>query len=230
MSELNRYSLIDTHLPREMVLLQGRGCVWKKCSFCDYYDDVGPDSFEINKNVLDKVTGKYGIIDVINSGSFHELDDRTKEYIGKIIREKKIHTMWTECHWIYRHRLDMIRKLYPETNIKFRTGVETFDPAVRSSWNKGIGKNVKPEDIKKYFDGICLLICVKGQTKEMIKKDIDIADRYFEYFSVNVFNINSTDEKQDAELTKWFVSDIYPELIKKDKCEILIDNKDLGVG
>lgn len=37
-TELNRYSKIYKNLPREMILLQGRGCkLTKKCAFCDYY-------------------------------------------------------------------------------------------------------------------------------------------------------------------------------------------------
>lgn len=230
MAQLQRYSLIKTKFPREMVLLQGRGCVWGKCTFCDYYGDISKNPFETNRKALDRVTGKYGVLDVINSGSFSELDAETKQYIGRIIKEKNIHTLWVECHWIYRNSLDKIRDLYPGVNVKFRTGVETFDPGMRKKWEKGIGMNVTPPMIKKYFDGICLLICVKGQTKEMILKDIETADELFEYFNVNVFNANSTDTVRDEELLKWFVSDVYPGLSKNKKCEILISNKDLGVG
>ena len=34
---MERYSLIHTKLPREFVLLQGTGCRWGKCTFCDYH-------------------------------------------------------------------------------------------------------------------------------------------------------------------------------------------------
>jgi hypothetical protein len=59
---MQRYSLIITKLPREFVLLQGRGCKWRKCTFCDYFDDVSDTPYEINKNVLLQVTGEYGVL------------------------------------------------------------------------------------------------------------------------------------------------------------------------
>lgn len=77
---MNRYSQIDSHLKREFLLLQGKGCIWKKCTFCDYYEDNSNNAFEINKEVIDKITGIYKTVDVINSGSIFELDKKTKEY------------------------------------------------------------------------------------------------------------------------------------------------------
>ena len=37
---MQRYSLIHTKLPREFVLLQGTGCRWRQCTFCDYHTDT----------------------------------------------------------------------------------------------------------------------------------------------------------------------------------------------
>jgi len=34
---MERYSKILTKQKREIVLLRGRGCVYKKCAFCDYH-------------------------------------------------------------------------------------------------------------------------------------------------------------------------------------------------
>ena len=64
----------------------------------------------------------------------------------------------------------------------------------------------------------------------MILKDIEIADKYFEYFSVNVFNENTTDVKPDKKLIDWFVSEISPKLENNQKVEVLIQNTDLGLG
>ena len=88
---MQRYSLIKTKLPREFVLLQGRGCKWRKCTFCDYYDDVSENPYEINREVLQQVTGKYGVLDIINSGSAPELDEDTLSLISTIVKEKNIH-------------------------------------------------------------------------------------------------------------------------------------------
>ena len=60
---MDRYSLIHTKMPREFVLLQGMGCKWKKCTFCDYHEDVGENPFEVNEPVLRQVTGEYGVLD-----------------------------------------------------------------------------------------------------------------------------------------------------------------------
>ena len=76
---MERYSLIHTKWPREFVLLQGTGCRWGKCTFCDYHQDASEQPFETNKQVLQQVTGQYGVLDVINSGSCVELDQETIE-------------------------------------------------------------------------------------------------------------------------------------------------------
>lgn len=39
-----RISVIPDKNPREMVMLRGCGCKWKKCRFCDYHMDASPDA------------------------------------------------------------------------------------------------------------------------------------------------------------------------------------------
>ena len=85
-------------MPREFILLQGTGCRWKKCTFCDYYTDSSEQPYELNKEVLEQVTGEYGVLDVINSGSAMELDADTIEHIKRVVKEKCIHTLWFEAH------------------------------------------------------------------------------------------------------------------------------------
>lgn len=228
---MDRYALIDTHMPREFVLLQGTGCRWRKCTFCDYHEDRSENPFTLNRQVLEQVTGHYGVLDVINSGSVHELDPETIALIAEITRKKQIHTLWFEAHYLYRKRLPEIEALFPHCRVKFRCGVESFNPSLRRSWKKGIPEDVQPEEIARYFQGVCLLCCTQGQTREDILQDIAIARKLFEYFSLNVFCNNSTAVRRDNELYQWFVREVYPTIRQDDpQVEVLLNNTDLGVG
>ena len=227
---MDRYALIHTKMPREFVLLQGTGCRWKKCTFCDYHDDVSEHPFKINEPVLRQVTGQYGVLDVINSGSALELDEETIALIKEVVKEKQIHTLWFEAHYMYRKKLADFARQFAPVQVKFRCGVETFDVALRDAWKKGIPSSVTPEDVAKYFQGVCLLCCTQGESKEHIIKDIEIAQTHFEYFSVNVFCNNSTLVKQEKELAQWFVKEVYPRIKDEEGIEVLMENTDLGVG
>ena len=225
-----RYALIHTVLPREFVLLQGMGCRWKRCIFCDYHGDVSSDPFAVNKDVLTQVLGVYGVLDVINSGSAMELDERTIAMLKEVVREKKIHTLWFEAHYMYKNQLMKFAEQFDGVEVKFRCGVESFDGKLRQRWKKGIAVSVTAEDVAKYFQGVCLLCCTEGDNKSRILSDIALAEQYFEYASVNIFCENTTAVKRDEELAKWFVEQVYPTLKQSKKIEILINNTDLGVG
>ena len=227
---MERYALIHTKMPREFVLLQGTGCRWRKCTFCDYHQDVSENPFTVNESVLRQVTGHYGVLDVINSGSALELDDDTIALINQVVKEKQIHTLWFEAHYMYRKKLAEFATRFAPAKVKFRCGVETFDPTLRDEWKKGIPASVTPEDVAKYFQGVCLLCCTQGESKERIFNDIRIAREHFEYFSVNVFCNNSTPVKQDSELAGWFAREVYPQIKDVDGIEVLMENTDLGVG
>lgn len=227
---MERYSLITTGMKREFILLQGTGCRWRKCTFCDYYEDASENPFEINKQVLGNVTGIYGVLDIINSGSCQEYDEETIRLIQKTTAEKNISSLWFESHWMYSNTLESFRKLFPSADVHFRCGAETFNPKLRTSWNKGIAEDVTPEDIRKYFDGVCLLVGIKGQTREDIMKDVEIAERLFDYYSVNLFCPNSTATERDDELAEIFIREIAPIIRRSPKAEVLIENTDLGVG
>ena len=229
---MNRYSVIRGNFPREFLLLQGTGCRWGKCTFCDYHGDTSDTPFSVNRKVLEQVTGKYGVLDIINSGSAMELDPETISEIRKVVKDKCIHTIWFEAHYMYRHRLaDFARQFQPAV-VKFRCGVETFDPLLRSRWQKGIGHDVTAKDIARYFHGLCLLCCTDtpGDTRERLLRDIDLAERHFEYYSVNVFCPNTTALRRNDDMLRWFLAEVYPTLQKSSKAEVLIDNTDLGVG
>ena len=217
-------------MPREFVLLQGRGCRWGKCTFCNYHLDVSERPFEVNKLVLERVTGEYGVLDIINSGSAMELDEQTIELIKKVVREKNIHTLWFEAHFMYRNKLEDFAKQFAPAVVKFRCGVESFSPEQRRRWNKGIPEWVTPEDVARHFKGVCLLCCTDDDSRERIVDDIKTAKEYFEYFSVNLFCDNGTPVRRDDALVEWFKNEVYP-LVKDDSAiEILVDNTDLGVG
>ena len=227
---MDRYALIHTKMPREFVLLQGTGCRWRKCTFCDYHEDVSERPFEVNEPVLRQVTGKYGVLDVINSGSAMELDEETIALIKEVVKEKRIHTLWFEAHYMYRKKLASFAKQFAPVQVKFRCGVETFNPTLRDAWKKGIPSSVSVQEIAQYFQGICLLCCTQGETKEHILKDIELAKEHFEYFSVNVFCNNHTSVKQDKDLATWFAKEVYPLIKDEPGIEVLMENTDLGVG
>ena len=74
------------------------------------------------------------------------------------------------------------------------------------------------------------MCCTEGDSKDRILSDIALAEQYFEYASVNVFCENTSPVKRDDTLTQWFVAELYPQLRRSKKIEILINNTDLGVG
>lgn len=227
---MERYARIDTHLPREFVLLQGTGCRWRRCTFCDYHADVSERPFEVNREVLAKVTGCHGVLDVINSGSAMELDEETLRLIQEVVRAKGIHTLWFEAHYMYRYRLQAFAQRFSPAQVKFRCGVETFDGELRKHWKKGIPAEVTAENVARYFQGVCLLCCTEGESRKRILQDIRLARKYFEYFSVNLFCDNSTPLRRDKELAAWFEREVYPELKELPGVEVLLGNCDLGVG
>lgn len=227
---MERYAVIHDKFPREFILLQGRGCRWGQCTFCDYHHDTSDDPFSVNKEVLKRVTGEYGVLDIINSGSGIELDEQTIELIKEVVREKRIHTLWFEMHYMYRHRLAAFAAQFVPATVKFRCGIESFNGAQRKRWNKGVAADVTVTDVARYFQGVCLLCCTRGESRERISNDIHLAEKYFEYFSVNLFCNNGTSHERDEELVTWFIDELYPSLKDSPKAEVLLNNTDLTVG
>lgn len=230
---MERYSTIDKKYKREIVLLKARPCRWGKCRFCDYIEDneINEEKIDqINKEVLKKVTGKYGVLEVIDSASFFEITENTKKMIKKIVDEKNIHTLFFECHWIYRNKVHEIREYFKNQKIIIKTGVETFDNDFRENYlRKGAGfKDYK--EVLKYFDSPCLMVGIKGQTKEMIDRDMEIILNNFPYATVNVFNENSTDVKRDDKLVNWFLKKYHDKLKENPKIDYLYNITDFGVG
>lgn len=229
--DIERYSEVKNKNQREIVLLKGAPCKWGRCKFCDYILDNSEDTLsniKINDEILSKVTGKYGVLEVINSGSVFELPEETLKLIKKIVKEKNIHTLFFEAHWIYRKRLKEIED-YFEIPIIFKLGLETFDDDFRNNvLNKGIIIN-SPKDVAEYYPSICLMVGIKGQTKESIEKDIEYLLTYFKKGCINIWIENSTGFKRDENLIKWFRENYY-HLEENPNIEILWNNTDFGVG
>ncbi|MCH4888478.1 radical SAM protein [Acidaminobacter sp. JC074] len=226
---MERYSVIDKKNPREIVLLKSSKCKWGRCTFCDYIHDNSDDIdhiIELNKEILKQVSGELNQLEIINSGSCFELPTETLKDIRDIVEEKSIETVYFESHYMYRNRLDEIRDFF-NAKIIFKCGVESFDNNFRKFLNKGF--QAAPEEIASYFSSICLMVGIKGQTKEMIKKDIALLEEHFERGCVNVYVDNTTDVKSDPDLIRWFEEN-YAYLEENPQIEVLWHNTDFGVG
>ena len=231
-----RYSKVEGKFQREIVLLKSFPCAYGKCSFCNYIEDNSTNEEEINKvnlEVLKEITGEFGILEVINSGSVFEIPKKTLEKIREVVYKKDIKILYFEIFYSYLSRLNEIIDYFNEekkVEIRFRTGIESFDNDFRRKvYNKNIFLDKKKiKELSEKIYSVCLLIATQGQTKEMIKKDIEIGLKYFKVITINVFVDNGTTVKRDIELVKWFIQDM-KYLFDDDRIEILIDNKDLGV-
>lgn len=228
---MDRYNKITNKNNREIVLLRSFPCIWGKCSFCDYIDDNGRDEDELNnlnKEVLDNITGEFGVLEVINSGSCFEIPKETMSYIKKIVDEKKIKLLFFESHWCYRNRLDEIKNFF-NVPIVFKIGVETFDYDFRNNFLNKNAKFKDPKEVAEKFQSVCLMVGIKGQTKKMIRKDVEILLENFKYGTINVFVNNTTSIKRDEELVQWFRKE-YRYLDEHPTIEVLYHNTDFGVG
>lgn len=231
MEEMLRYSVVEAKNKREIVLLKGHPCAWGKCAFCDYILDNSVDEnymIEFNNDVLSSVTGMYGALEVINSGSVFELPKSTLERIKEIVKTKNIKRLFFESAWSYRDRLQEIRD-YFNIPITFKCGIETFDNDFRNQiLKKGIVFD-NPKEVAEYFRSICLMVGIKGQTQKMIANDIDCLMKYFDYGCVNLYINNTTHIKADEDLILWFREN-YSYLDLSPNIDVLWNNTDYGVG
>ena len=232
---MDRYSIIREKNPREIVLLRGRGCRWRRCRFCDYHLDFSKDddaNLTLNRSVLSNVTGIYGTLEAINSGSFCDLDDGSIEAVLDTCRSRGIRHLHIECHWRVRDTLHTIRSRFNKSGILLivKTGVETFDEIFRDDvLLKGM-EHVSPEDIAAFADEVCLLFELTGQTEQSMRNDIETGLRFFERVCVNLMTENSTDIQPDREVLDIFMKNIYPAYRDDPRVDILIENTDFGVG
>lgn len=230
---MERYSIIKEKNPREIVLLRGSGCKWKKCTFCDYHLDKcdnDKENFALNKNQLLKVTGLYKKLEVINSGSFCDLDTDTMDYIKKVCMEKGIEMVHFESHFIHRKEIPELKKFFGKIKVIVKTGVETFDIDFREKvLKKGFGFS-KPEEIAQYANEVCLLFGLSGQSRQSMENDINIGLKHFDRVCINIMCENSTPVKPDKNVINVFKDVIAPEYINNPRVDILMDNLDFGIG
>ncbi len=185
---------------------------------------------DFNHNVLSNITGTHGILEVINSGSVFELPEQTIKEILQIAKQKKISIIYFEIYYGYMKKLAQLREMFSDIEIRFKMGLETFDNNYRNNtYNKRftIQENEYPE-ISKQVHSICLMICTKGQTKEMIANDIALGLKHFRHITLNVFVNNGTTIERDPSLVEWFCSN-YQHLFNHPQVEALLNNHELGV-
>lgn len=230
---MKRYSVISEKNKREIVLLRGSGCIYRKCTFCDYYLDMSNNSHEnylLNKSVIDNITGKYGTLEVINSGSVFELDKNTMDLIKTVCKERDISTIHFESHYLYKKRIPKLREEFSDFNVKIKLGLETFDYDFRESiFNKGIHEK-DPKVISKYFDEANFLFGISGQTIDSMINDIELGLDNFERICINIMCENSVAMTPDKDVIEGFMKYIYPKYKDEYRADILINNTDFGVG
>ena len=230
---MERYSVIREKRPREIVLLRGSGCIYKRCTFCDYHLDSCPDQEAndlLNREVLSRVTGEYGDLEVINSGSVFELSEQTRREIRRVCGDKRIGTIHFESHYLYRERIPALRQEFEGFTLKMKLGLETFDSDYRERvLHKGI-KESDPAVLSSEFQEANLLFGLTGQTEESMTRDIELGLQYFERICVNLMCENTTPVKPDPEVIRIFTERIEPLWRENDRVDILLNNTDFGVG
>lgn len=228
-----RYGIIKEKDPREIVLLRGKGCFYKKCAFCDYHLDACPDddaNVVLNREVLKQVTGVYGNLEVINSGSFHELGERSLALVRETAREKGIRVLHFEAHYLVRDKIAELREFFSGTEVRMRVGLESFDEELREGYLKKGMPGVSPEEVAVYFQEANFLVGVKGQTVDSMRRDVELGLKYFKRITLNVMCDNTTSVKPDGEVIAKFMEEIYPKYVLDDRVDILVHNTDFTVG
>lgn len=231
----NRYDVISKKNPREILMLRGSGCKWRRCTFCDYHLDFSKDemaNYTLNIQEIQKVTGKYHRLEVINSGSFCDLDEPTIEAVETICRTKDIRDLHFEMHWMHRSDIAFLRERFHKSNVTvhIKMGVETFQTDFRDNILKKGMEHASPEEIADYADEVCLLFGITGQTTDTMLSDIETGLRLFQRVCVNIMIENTTPVHPDHTVIQDFIDNIYPKYRDNSRVDILLDNTDFGVG
>ena len=232
---MERYSKILDKDKREIVLLIGNGCKWSKCKFCNYHLDrnnVEEEQYQINSKALENVTGEFGVLEAINSGSIFELNERSFNKLIEVCKQKQINRLIIESHYMYKKQIYELREKCEKLGIvlQVKGGVETFDANFREKvMIKGFGYPTL-EELKETFDVVNLLVGVKGQNLEQIEADIKTGIENFNRVCVNLYKEMDDIMPADEELKARFMKEIY--LLYKDfeNVDILVENTDFGVG
>ena len=207
--------------------------MYRKCTFCDYHLDSCPDQTEndrLNARVLSHVTGEYGELEVINSGSVFELSETTREIIRRVCAEKGVSIIHFESHYLYRDRIEALRREFDGFELKMKLGLETFDAAFRENvLHKGI-PDTDPAVISRGFQEVNLLFGLSGQTLASMERDMEQGLACFERICVNIMCPNSTPVRPDERVIGAFAAELYPRYKENARVDILMKNTDFGVG
>ena len=226
--EMKRYGVVDDFKEQmEVILLRGSGCTWGRCTYCDYQKDFTQDqmsNYKLNRKAINQVTGKFKKLFVIDSGSFVELDSLTLAYLRDKVYELGIETLIFEGHWQHRNAIPMFRKIFEGIKVEFNVGAETFDIDYREKvMKKGMGKATAKE-VSKYFNRVNIMTGMKGQTLQMLARDLDLALKYFDVISLNIFTPNTTTTERDYKLIEDFYnSEIYDMAINHSRIRVIDD-------
>lgn len=216
---------------REMALLKAHPCYHRKCcKFCDYPDDnivIKTDEIiSFNKQVLLNITGQFGILEIINSGSVFELPPESIDEIMNIAILKKINIIYFESFPAYNKKIPGLKSFFQKNGItvRFRTGLETFNEQFRINvLGKQIYNSMIP-DMKKLYYSNCLLVGIYGQTKKDVINDIYEGLSNFEKITINVFCKNTKRIGIDNSLINWFKEYAIQKLKGNSRIEIFLDN------
>lgn len=183
---------------REVLLLQSLGCVWNRCTFCEYCLDNEKNAVKchhINEQVINQITGRTGIVEVIDSGSFFELPVESLLALAVQCEKKGVKELRVETHDMYRKSFPMLDQMMMKYGItvKYRCGIESFDEYVREQvLNKGYGKNIQTAKDLKEYSYINLLVGFEGDDIARIREDIEKAKQgHFDGVTINVFDRNN---------------------------------------
>lgn len=232
---MERYSKIIDKDKREIVLLIGNGCKWSKCKFCNYHLDrnnIEEEQYQINFRALERVTGKFGVLEAINSGSIFELNEKSFRRLLEVCKERKIKRLIVESHYMYKSHIMDLKERCSKLGITLQVkgGVETFDSEFREKiLNKGFGYP-SLSDLQEVFDIVNLLVGVKGQTLEQVEDDIKVGMENFDRVCVNLYKEMEDIMPADEELKRRFMQSIYPTYKDFENIDILVENTDFGVG
>lgn len=232
---MERYSKIVDKDKREIILLIGNGCKWSKCKFCNYHLDRNKDEeeqYKINAEALDKVTGEFGVLEAINSGSIFELNEKSFNKLLEVCKQKEIKRLIIESHYMYKSCIIDLRERCSKLGIvlQVKGGVETFDADFRENvLNKGFGYPTL-SDLQEVFDIVNLLVGVEGQTLEQVEADIKTGLENFDRVCVNLYKEMDDIMRADEELKARFMKEIYPLYKDYENVDILVENTDFGVG
>lgn len=223
--QLVRYGCVDDGIrPREVVLLRSLPCSWGKCTFCDYCED-NVDSVAVaaseNKKVLERITGKHGVLQVIDSASWAELPFGTLYKLAELCAIKKIHTVIFEGHWMFQNQIGMTTQLFFEYGIRteYIIGLESMNPFRRNLLNKGIPNELTLKSIYDAGFHWCNLMYGDNTSPaiDTFFKEVKKVSARFDYVNISIFTDNDTADKNHILRSPCLVEAFYNRLLPEIK-------------